>query len=342
MMGSGTVSVRTVGHLPTGEAISAVEMSNEYMQVTLLDLGATLWKLLPRGHASATGITLAHDDPLSYAANPPYLGCTVGPLANRVGGSAFVLDGQRFELTPNEGTHHLHGGPTGFGHRVWDTEPGDQATEVVFRLHRSDGEGGYPGNLDVAVTWTLERNCLRFAWSASADKATPASITNHTYWNLAGSGTIEDHLVRVDAEAVVEIDDDLIPRGALVPSSGSVFDLAASTRVGDAVRRIGLGGIDHCYALAPDGRIELRDPRSGLSLTMKTSLPGVQVYTSHQLDGSPEQGGFKPMAGLCLETQFFPDAVNNPSFPSPVVGPEQLVHHWTTYTFNGIRPTGPT
>ena len=152
MMGNGTVSVRTVGHLPTGEAISAVELSNEYMQVTLLDLGATLWKLLPQGHASATGITLAHDDPLSYAANPPYLGCTVGPLANRVGGSAFVLDGQRFELTPNEGAHHLHGGPTGFGHRVWDTEPGDQATEVVFRLHRSDGEGGYPGNLDVAVT----------------------------------------------------------------------------------------------------------------------------------------------------------------------------------------------
>jgi aldose 1-epimerase len=341
MMGTGEVSVRPIGRLSTGETISAVELSNEYMQVTLLDLGASLWTLKPHGHASARGITLAHNDPLSYAANPPYLGCTVGPLANRVGKSAFVLDGQRYDLTPNEGAHHLHGGPTGFSHRVWGVEPDHQATEVVFRLHRSDGDGGYPGNLDVAVTWTLERNCLRFAWSASADKATPVSITNHTYWNLSGSGTIEDHLLRVDAEAFVEIDGDLIPRGALVPSSGSVFDLANLTRVGDAIERVGFGGIDHCYALVPDGRIELREPGSGLSLVMETSLPGLQVYTGHQLDASPEQGGFQPMAGLCLETQFFPDAVNNPSYPSPLVGPEELVHHWTTYTFNGIRPTGP-
>ena len=340
MTRSGEVSAQPVGRLPTGETISAIEISNEYMQVTLLDLGATLWTLKPQGHSSAMGITLAHSDPLSYSLNPPYLGCTVGPLANRVGDSAFVLDGQRYDLAPNDGAHHLHGGPAGFSHRLWDIEPGPRANEVVFRLHRRDGEGGYPGNLDVAVIWTLEHNCLRFAWSASADKATPVSITNHTYWNLAGTGTIENHLLRVDAEAFVEVDGNLIPRGPLVALSGSAFDLADSTRVGDAIERVGFGGIDHCYALVPDGCIELREPGSGLSLAIETSLPGLQVYTGHQLDGTAEQGGFQPMAGLCLETQFFPDAVNNPLYPSPWVGPDKPVHHWTAYTINGIQPTG--
>ncbi|RZV43560.1 MAG: galactose mutarotase [Acidimicrobiales bacterium] len=337
MMGSGTVSVRSVGHLPTGEAVSAVELSNESMQVTLLDLGATLWTLVPQGHASASGITLAHNDPLSYATNPPYLGCTVGPLANRVGGSNFSLDGRRYELVANEGAHHLHGGPTGFGQRIWTFEIDPDAVSVVFRLHRPNGEGGYPGALDVEVLWTLQGNRLRFAWTALADQATPVSLTNHTYWNLSGTGTIEDHRLRVDAEAVVEIDDQLIPTGDLLPAQGGVFDLADGPRIGEAIDRVGLAGIDHCYALVPGSQVDLHDPRSGRRLTVETSLPGVQVYTGHQLDGSAAQGGFGPMSGLCLETQLFPDAVNNPSFLSPMLVPNEIVRHWTDYTLHGIH-----
>jgi len=331
---TGAVSVRTVGRLPSGETISAVELSNDCMTVTLLDLGATLWTLMPSGHPSAAGVTLAHRDPVAYAVNRPYLGCTVGPVANRIGGSSFSIDGHRHDLISNEGKHHLHGGPTGFGQRRWAFETDPVETVVHFRLHRFDGEGGYPGNLDVEVVWTLQANRLRFAWSASADRATPVSLANHTYWNLAGTGTIEDHHLRLNADGVVDVDKQLIPTGILRPTRSSRFDLADGPRIGDAVRRIGLDGIDHCYALSPGTQVGLYDPRTGQHLTVETSLPGVQVYTGHQLDGSPEQGGFAPMAGLCLETQFFPDAVNRSSFMSPLVLPNEIVHHWTNYTFH--------
>ena len=335
---TGTVSVRPVGRLPSGETISAVELSNDCMTVTLLDLGATLWTLLPSGHPSPAGVTLAHRDPAAYAVNRPYLGCTVGPVANRIGGSSFSIDGHLHDLVSNEGKHHLHGGPTGFGQRLWAFETDPVETAVHFRLHRLDGEGGYPGNLDVEVVWTLQANRLRFAWSASTDRATPVSLANHTYWNLAGTGTIEDHHLRVDADGVVDVDEQLIPTGVLKPTQSSRFDLADGPRIGDAVQRIGLGGIDHCYALSPGAQVDLRDPRTGQHLTVETSLPGVQVYTGHQLDGSVAHGGFGPMAGVCLETQFFPDAINNAQFPSPVVDPHATVVHWTEYTVLGVGP----
>lgn len=333
---TGSVERYQVGQLPSGTPISAIELSNEYLRMTVLDLGASLWTLVPRDDPSAVGLTLSHRDASAYATNPPYLGCTVGPVANRVGGSVFSLGGRRHRLVPNEGAHHLHGGPTGFGHRIWDVEVDSDAMAAVFRRHRPDGEGGYPGDLDVEVTWRLRGNRVHFSWSARADLPTPVSLTNHTYWNLAGGGTIRDHRLSVHADAVVVVDEQLIPTGVLSPVHGTAFDLVAGERIGDVVGELALGGIDHCYALVPGGRVTLEDPGSGRGLVVETSLPGVQVYTGHQLDGSVAHGGFGPMAGVCLETQFFPDAINNAQFPSPVVDPHATVVHWTEYTVLGV------
>ena len=334
-----TIDIRPAGRLANGQDVCVIEMSNSFMVARFLNLGATLWQLVPRGHASDDGICLFHRDPLTYAHNVPYLGCTVGPLANRVANSTFTLAGRTHNLMPNEGPNHLHGGPTGFGHRVWEFATDPASNSVTFRLNRPDGEGGYPGNLDIDVIWTLEENSLRFAWAASADRATPVSLANHTYWNLAGTGTIEDHHLELDAAEVVGVDDDLIPTGVLEPIAGTPFDLSHCPRIGDAIRPLDMGGIDHCYALRPGSQAQLTEAGSGLRLEVESSLPGLQVYTGHQLDRSAEQGGYGPLSGLCLETQFFPDAINHPHFATPVVEVDATMRHWTNYTLHGISPT---
>lgn len=331
-----TINVRTAGLLPNGQAVSVIEVTNTLMTVRFLDFGASLWQLVPRGHASQDGICLFHRDPLAYADNPPYLGCTVGPVANRVANSTFTLEGRTHTLTPNEGPNHLHGGPTGFGRRIWRFETDAASNSVIFRLNRPDGEGGYQGTLDVEVIWTLEQNCLRFAWTASTDQATPVSLTNHTYWNLAGTGTIEDHHLQLESVEVVEVDDLLIPTGALVNPTGTPFDLSHNPRIGDAIQQLRMPGIDHCYGLEPGARCRLSNPGNGLALEVQTSLPGLQVYTGHQLNGSAEQGGYGPLAGVCLETQLYPDAVNRPHFATPVLKANGTMCHWTNYTLHGV------
>ena len=333
-----TICIRSAGTLSTGDKVSEIEISNELMSVRLIDLGATLWKLIPHKHPSSNGVCLFQPDPLSYADNPSYLGCTIGPLANRVTNSRFTLQGRTHKLTPNEGPNHLHGGPAGFGHRIWSFETDPATNSVVFTINRPDGEGGYPGNLDVDATWTLDENCLRFEWTAKADQPTPVSLTNHTYWNLAGRGTIEDHHLQLASSEIVEVDDQLLPTGELVPTQATPFDLSGNPRLGDAIQPFKPGGLDHCYAVTLGSPALLGDPESGLSLEVDTSLPGIQVYTGHHLDGSSEHGGYGPLSGVCLESQFFPDAVNQSHFASPVLSANQTARYWTTYTFHGIPP----
>jgi len=332
------IDIQPVGRLASGETVSMVEISNQYMRVRLLNLGASLWKLIPANHGSSDGVCLSLPEATSYADNPPYLGCTVGPVANRIGNSAFMLGDETYALTPNEGRNHLHGGPTGFGRRIWTIDTDQRSNLVKFGFARPDGEGGYPGNLEVEVTWHLEENCLQFSWEARSDKATPVSITNHTYWNLAGAGTIEDHHLCVESPEIVEINDQLIPTGVLTPVEGTGFDLTKNPRLGDVIGQLPLGGIDHCYSVAPGAIARLEEPTSGLSLMVETSLGGIQVYTGHQLDHSPAQGEYGPLSGLCLETQYFPDAVNNSDFASPILAGGDEIRHWTKYTFEGIWP----
>ncbi len=315
-----------------------VGLENDVLSVRLLNRGAALRSVCLQDNPEVS-LCLALPDRGLNVDNRSYIGVTAGPVANRIGGASFELDGRRFQLEANEGPNQLHGGPTGFDRKLWSVDSEQAPDQVRFRLHRPDGEGGYPGNLDVVVSYELEGNRLRYQWTATSDRVTPVSLTNHAYWNLTGSSDIKRHRLQVAASQLVSVDDASIPTGDLAPVAGTAFDLRRPLSLGYAIDQLG-EGIDHCYVLdRPDGsdsgsRISLSDPDSGRSLDITTSLPGVQVYTGQFLDGSPNAGGFQKHAGVCLETQHLPDAVNQASFPSCLVEPGRPVTHTTEYIFN--------
>ncbi len=326
-----------------------IELANDTLSLRLLDIGAALRDVRPVGGTTPgdTPLALGLPHPLDHLENPYYIGVTAGPVANRIGGASFTIDGVDHRLEPNEGPNQLHGGRTGFSHRRWDVEtipdPDDDGAirEVRFSLHRPDGQGGYPGNLDVLVTYRLDGNRLRYQWTATTDAPTPVSLTNHAYWNLSDFATIADHELAVPADRIVEVDADSIPTGRLPTVVDTDLDLRAPTLLGSVIERRGGNGIDHCYLLndTDDGIatgesvIVLSHPPSGRQLQITTTLPGVQVYTGQFLDGSDRAGGHARHAGVCLETQHLPDAVNQPSFPDCVVQPGTPVTHTTDYLF---------
>ena len=315
-----------------------VGLESDVLSVRLLNRAAALRSVCLQDSPEVS-LCLALPDTDLNVENRSYIGVTAGPVANRIGGASFELDGRRFHLEANEGSSQLHGGATGFDRKLWSVDAEQAPARVRFHLHRPDGEGGYPGNLDVVVTYELEGNRLRYRWTATTDRLTPVSLTNHAYWNLAGSGDIRRHRLQVAASKLVVVDDAAIPTGDLAPVAGTAFDLRRPLSLGSAVDQLG-EGIDHCYVLDrhddPDAgsQISLSDSDSGRSLDITTSLPGVQVYTGQFLDGAPESGGFPKYAGVCLETQHLPDAVNQPSFPSCLVEPGRPVTHTTDYIFN--------
>lgn len=308
--------------------LTLVELADGPLTARFLDVGATLWRLRVDGD----DLCLHHADPADYRANAPCFGATPGPVANRIAGAEFDLDGRTWRLEPNEGPNQLHGGPSGFATRRWAVEPfGDDA--VAFRLHRAHGDGGYPGNLDVEVVWRLSGGRLRFEWSATTDRATPVSLTNHAYWNLAGGGTIHDHVLRVDADRLVVVDDEMLPTGELLDVAGTPYDLRAGVRLGDAIDALPPIGIDHSYLLDDGAEIELHDPGTGRSIAVRTSLPAVQVYTAGNLAGRAQEAGAPRFGAVCLETQYPPDAVHHHRFASPVLPAGGTVRHWTEYRF---------
>ena len=330
-----------VGSQPGPKAgLVEVELSNEFLFARLVNVGATLRELSQVGE-SGSSLCLGLADPVDYLSGSSYIGVTAGPVANRIGGAAFKIGEQRFQLESNEGVNQLHGGPTGFSHKLWDVDVDRDRNRVRFTLHRPDGEGGYPGNLDVEVRYELQGNRLRYQWTAATDLTTPVSLANHAYWNLGLTGTVADHTLQVRARKLVAVDDAAIPSGELPAVTGTAFDLRQPRRLGSVIEELG-EGIDHCFVLEPadDGdeqpvpQIVLGHPRSGRRMAVTTTLPGVQVYTGQFLDGSAAAGGFAKYGGVCLETQQLPDAVNQPSFPSCLVEPGLPVSHTTDYVFH--------
>ncbi|MEI2698549.1 MAG: aldose epimerase family protein [Microthrixaceae bacterium] len=275
----------------------------------------------------------AYRDP----ARNPYLGSIVGRYANRIAGSAMVLDGATHRLVSNEGPNQLHGGPGGFSTREWDLDvaTGDRGARVELHLVSPDGDQGFPGQLDVAVTYRLDLDgTMSIQMSATTDEATVVNLTNHTYWNLAGTtnavdATVADHELSVAADRVVEVDADLLPTGRLVPVDAMGMGLRTPVRVGDLLEVpafAATGGVDHCWVLdaaAVDRpRITLSDPSSGRRIRVGTDQPGVQVYTANHGAGPLPRHG-----AVCLETQHLPDSPNQPAFPSPVIRPGQVYAH---------------
>jgi len=273
--------------------------------------------LVPDKDGRRTDVVVGFETPEEYAANPRYLGAIVGRYANRIANARFSLDGKTYQLAANNGRNSLHGGVTGFDKRVWRAAWGTNVLEL--RYLSPDGEEGFPGNLDVRVTYTVtDDNELVVEYFATTDKPTPVNLTQHTYFNLAGDDDARGHQVQIAADAFTPVDEQLIPTGVLAPVQGTDFDFRKPMTIG---ARRG-GNYDHNFVL--NGRVRVVEPKSGRTLDMHTTEPGMQLYT-----GYPR--------GLCLETQHFPDSPNQQAFPSTILRPGSEYRSRTVFTFGILK-----
>ncbi len=310
------------GTTPDGERVDRYVLDNGRLRVAVLTYGAIVQRLQV---ADGTDVVLGLDTLEDYLHRSRYFGAVVGRYGNRIARARFTLDGREYRLAANNGAHSLHGGVRGFDKRVWRAESAGPA-ELVLSLVSPDGEEGYPGELTARVRYVLDGDALRLEYRATTDAPTVVNLTNHSYFNLAGSGDVRGHVVAMEADRYLPVDEGKIPTGEQAPVAGTPFDFTAPTRV-DARRG---GRYDHCYVL--QGRIAVTDPVSGRSMEVATTEPGVQFYTGHMLDGDVTPYG--PFAGLCLETQRFPDAPNRPAFPSAVLRPGEERASTTAYRFH--------
>ncbi|MEV6474151.1 aldose epimerase family protein [Streptomyces sp. NPDC051657] len=315
------------GALADGSPVRRWTLERDGVRVRVLTYGAIVQSVLAPGRdGSRAPVALGLPDVAGYEKFPaPYFGAVVGRYANRIGGASFVLDGRTHRLTPNEGGIHLHGGVRGFDKRVWDAVAVPDG--VRLSLVSADGDEGYPGRLDFSVTYTLgPGGALRLDYRAVTDAPTVLNPTSHLYWNLAGadSGSALGQQLRIAAGRVTPVDAASVPTGELAPVAGTRFDFRGMRAVG--------AGYDQNFVLEEGDGVaaELYDAASGRVLTVRTTEPGLQLYTADHFDGRP----FGPCAGIALETQHFPDSPNRPEFPSTVLRPGEEFVSRTEYAFS--------
>ncbi|WP_299530468.1 aldose epimerase family protein [uncultured Streptomyces sp.] len=325
---STTTDTDGFGETADGTAVERWTLEREGTRVRVLTYGGILQSVRTPGRdGTADEIALGLPDLAGYVAHAaPYFGATVGRYANRIGGSAFELDGRTYEITANEGRNHLHGGARGFDKRVWDARAVEDGVELS--LVAEDGEEGFPGRLAVTVTYRLEAGgALRIDYRATTDAPTVVNLTDHSYWNLAGagSGSALGHELRIAAGHYTPVDGESLPTGEIAPVDGTRFDFRAARPVE--------AGYDHNYVLDAPGEgvaAELYDAGSGRVLTVRTTEPGLQLYTADHLG----EETFGPCGGIALETQHFPDSPNRPAFPSTVLRPGEEFASTTVYGFS--------
>ncbi|NLG57190.1 MAG: galactose mutarotase [Clostridiales bacterium] len=312
-----------------GRALDFITITNSAgLKAVLSNYGAHLISLhVPGAGWETLDVCLGYDDLTGYRKHRGYLGATVGRYCNRIGGSAFTLNGKDYALYPNDGANTLHGGKEGFDKKTWDYELSENGDSVTFSYRSPDGEEGYPGNLDVKVTYTLKDPCaLEITYDAISDKDTVINLTNHSYFNLAGQGDIKKHTLQVHADSVTATTPDLIPTGVLLPVSGTPYDLRKPRLIGEVLEERGKNemfdgarGFDINYVLKGEGRREaavLALPETGLVMRVITDQPGVQVYSGQGLNNTGKGDvHYGPYSGIALETQHLPDSVHHPHFP---------------------------
>lgn len=333
-----------------GKPVSYYVLKNKNgVEAKLTNYGATLISLkVPDRNGKFDDIVLGYDDVNSYANGKSYFGATVGRYANRIAKAKFTLNGQTYTLAKNDGENSLHGGNKGFSKVVWDVKDvsTDEAPALQFTYLSKDGEEGYPGNLTAQVTYTLTpANELKIDYDITTDKDTVQNLTHHSYFNLAADGDILGHELVLNADRFTPVDATLIPTGELRNVDGTPFDFRKQTAIGARInqndRQLKLGkGYDHNWVLNGDmGTLRLAaqvyEPRTGRTLEVSTTEPGIQFYTGNFLNGEKGKGG-KPMpyrTGFCLETQHYPDSPNHPDFPTTTLKAGQHYRTTTVYKF---------
>ena len=320
------------------------------MKLSATNYGCIVTKLLvPDRNGNVENVVLGFSEFEPYLTNAPYFGAVIGRVAGRIQGASFELDGVTYRLAKNENNNHLHGGPNGFHRVLWEAESiqRDNAVGVIFSYTSPDGEEGYPGTLNIQVTyWLNNDNEWTVTYRAHSDQTTLLNLTNHTYFNLSGNlkKDILDHTLTIQSSRVLELNKELIPTGAVIDVAGTPFDLRQGKRVREAVEsghpQIELvgQGYDHPFWLDRhhDKEIVLYDDESGRMLTVETDEVGVVVYTSNQLPEGLDLNGVpsRKYLGICLETQGLPDAIHHPQFPSWVLLANEERVSTTTYRFS--------
>ncbi len=337
------VTKQPFGAAPNGEPVELYTLTNPNgMTMKVMTYGAIVTELhAPDAAGRLADVVLGFDSLDAYLAGHPYFGAAIGRFGNRIANAQFTLDGVTYRLAKNDGDNHLHGGEEGFDKKVWKAEPvGDAA--VRFSRVSPDGEENYPGELTVSMTYALtDDNAFRIDYEATADKATPVNLTNHSYFNLAGQGAgdILDHVLTIEADCYTPVNDALIPTGEIASVEGTPLDFRSPTRIGDRIEQV--GGYDHNYVLRnQSGELALaarvQDPQTGRVMEVRTTEPGMQLYTGNFLDGSlTGKGGavYRKHYGFCLETQHYPDSPNQPNFPSCILRPGETYRSATEYRF---------
>ena len=311
--------------------------------LTVLDYGATIQSLcVPDRDGRLVDVVLGYDTAAEYESNNYYLGATIGRVGNRIAGARFSLNGTDYELAKNDGANHLHGGVKGFDKRMWNMTAVNGA--IVCKRLAPDGEEGYPGNLNVTVTFRLtEDNALHITYDAETDRDTPVNLTNHSYFNLDGGGSVLDHWLQVFAERFCEGDAGCLPTGRLLDVAGTPFDFRVEKRIGSEIGAAHeqlqrAGGYDHNYCLSGKRAAVLYSEKTGIEMTVDTDLPGMQVYSGNFLKKHSGKGGAEidRRGAVCLETQLYPNGMNCWGFPSPLLRAGSKLHSETVYSF-GVR-----
>jgi aldose 1-epimerase len=340
-----------------GEPVTLYTLRNAHgLEVDAITYGGIIVSLrTPDRNGRLDDIVLGLDTVDDYMERSPHFGAIIGRVANRIGGARFELDGTTYTLARNKGANHLHGGVRGFDKYIWDATPfaEDAAVGVVFTRTSPDGEEGYPGTLDVRVSYTLtDEDALVVDYRATTDRATPVNLTQHSYFNLrgAGDGDVLGHELMLAASAFTPTDEGQIPTGEIRPVAGTPFDFRKPTPIGaridaDDVQLRYAGGYDHNYVLndrdqefhtmVPTLAAWVVEREKGRTLEVRTTEPGVQLYTGNGLDGVVGKKGhvYGPRSAFCLETQHFPDSPNQPTFPSIILRPGQVYRSRTVFAF---------
>lgn len=343
------------GRLPDGTTVESYLLVLENgVSCKLLSYGATIAELhVPDRNGRLGDIVLGFSSLETYLSHTWYVGAAIGRFCNRIAQGRFTLDGKDYQLAVNNGSNHLHGGNRGFDKRVWRAEVLNRpdGPSVAFHLSSPDGEEGYPGAMELTVTYTLTVGGeLRMDYRATTTAATPVNLTNHAYWNLAGAGSILQHELTINADRSTAVDETSTPIGIIAPVAGSPLDFTAPRPIGSLIGQLTNlpQGYDHNFVVNREEGgnraglawvARVKEPISGRTMEVLSDQPGVQFYTGNYMDGSliGKTGEvYAYQTGFCLETQHFPDSVNHPNFPSTILRPGEVFQSTTIHRFGTV------
>ena len=338
------IEKKSFGKTARGESVTLFKIETPELTACVLDYGATVQALLVTDQDGKTvDVVLGHDTIEGYETHDGYLGACVGRVANRIGGAEFTLNGKTYPLAKNDGQNHLHGGLRGFDKYVWDAEVLEDG--VKFSRVSPDMEEGYPGTLAVSVTYRVGNGALTITYDAKSDQDTLCNLTNHSYFNLNGGGSALSHVLQINADQFLENSNQCMPTGKILSVDGTPFDFRAGKPVGQDIgandqQLQNCGGYDHNFCLPDTGELYeaavLASPERGITMKAFTTMPGVQLYTANFLGPWEGKGGtmYDRRGAVCLETQFYPNAMRCEGFRKPILKAGETYHQTTVYAFS--------